>query len=87
MLDLETKTIIYGGDLHAPNSHLQIATFGRSDFLVAFATPGAVAKEDMVIWNPATSTWNQNFPAASGSDWPQRFGAAVVSKEMICPAN
>ena len=64
-----------------------VTFIGEVDFLAAFATPGAVAKEDMVIWKPANSTWNQNFPAASGSDWPQRFGAAVVSKEMICPAN
>ena len=87
MLHLETRTIIYGGDLRAPNSYLQMVTFGQSDFLVGFANPGAVAKEDMVIWNPANSTWNQNFPAVPGSTWPERFGATLVSKEMICPAN
>ena len=65
-----------------------VTFIGEIDFLAAFATPAAVAQEDMVIWNPATTTWNQNFPAAaSGSEWPQRFGAAIVSKEMICPAN
>ena len=88
MLDLDTRNIIFGGDLVAPQSHLQIVTLGASEFLTAFAKPGPVAKEDMVIWNPDDLTWNQNFPEESGGpSWPARFGAAVVSLEMICPAN
>ena len=88
LLDLETRTIVYGGQLRGPDSHLQVITLGASDFLAAFANPGAVAKEDMVIWNPDESRWNQNFPAAdSYTTWPARFGAAVVSKDMICPSD
>ena len=88
VLDLETRSIIFGGDLQGPSSFLQMVTVGQDDFLVAFAHPGPVAKEDMVIWNPTDSTWNQNFPdTLSSSEWPARFGAAVVSKDMICPKN
>ena len=87
VLDLETRTIIYGGNLRGPDSFLQIVTLGQGDFLAAFATPGAVAKEEMVIWNPANSTCNQNYPPSDATTHPACFGAAVVSKEMICPAN
>ena len=86
MLDLETRTIIFGGDLQGPSSFLQMVTVGQGDFLAAFAHPGPVAKEDMVLWNPTNSTWNRNFPdTLSGLEWPARFGAALVSKDMICP--
>ena len=88
VLDLETRTIRFGGDLQSPSSFLQMVTLGQGDFLVAFAHPGAVAKEDMVLWNPNNSTWNRDFPdTVSGSTWPARFGASVVSKDMICPKN
>ena len=87
VLDLQTRTIIYGGNLLGPDSHLHMVTLGTSESLAAFAKPGPVAKEEMVIWNPDDSTWNQNFPIESGVPWPARFGAAVVSLEMICPAN
>ena len=86
LLDLETRTIRFGGDLQSPSSFLQMVTFGQGDFLAAFAHPGPVAREEMVLWNPTNSTWNRNFPdAVSGSAWPARFGASVVSKDMICP--
>ena len=87
VLDLETKNIIYAGNLRGPDSHLQMVTLGASESTVVFSTPGPVAKEDMVIWNPEDSTWNQNFPAGAGDPRPARFGAAVVSMEMICPAH
>ena len=87
VLDLQTRQIIFGGNLQGPDSHLQMVTFGESEFLAAFAKPSPVAKEDMVIWNSTTLNWNQDFPVQSGSEWPARFGAAVVSLEMICPAN
>ena len=86
ILDLETRTIIYGGNLRGPDSFLQMVTLGQGEFLAAFANPGAVANEDMVIWNPDSSTWNQNFPLSEATT-ASRFGAAVVSKDMICPAN
>ena len=88
MLDLETREITFGGNLQGPDSFLQMVTFGQGDILAAFANPGAVAKEDMVLWNPGDSTWSRDFPASlPGSEWPSRFGAAVVSKDMICPAD
>ena len=86
VLDLEMRTIRFGGDLQSPSSFLQLVTFGQGDFLAAFSHPGPVAKEDMVLWNPTNSTWNRDFPdTVSGSAWPARFGASVVSKDMICP--
>ena len=86
VLDLETRTIRFVGDLQSPSSFLQMVTLGQGDFLIAFAHPGAVAKADMVLWNPTNSTWNRDFPdTVSGSAWPARFGASVVSRDMICP--
>ena len=76
---------MYGGDLLGPIGYLQMVTLGSNDFLAAFAKPGPVDQEDMVIWNPEDSTWNQNFPDDTGET--ARFGAAVVSLEVICPAN
>ena len=78
---------MYGGDLLGPIGYLQMVTLGSNKFLAAFAKPGQVDKEDMVIWNPEDSTWNQNFPDDTGDTWPARFGATVVSLEVICPAN
>ena len=86
VLDLETREIIYGGDLQGPDSHLQMVTIGMDHALLAFASPAAVAQEDLVEWQPEYLTWNQNFPVGSGDTWPARFGATVVSMKMMCPA-
>ena len=86
MLDLETRKIIYEGDLQGPDSHLQMVTLGVHQFLLAFTSSAAVAKEDLVVWQPDDLTWNQNFPVGSGDTWPARFGATVVSMKMMCPA-
>ena len=86
MLDLETRKIIYVGDLQGPDSHLQMVTLGVDHALLAFTSPAAVAKEDLVVWQPDDLTWNQNFPVESGDAWPARFGATVVSMKMMCPA-
>ena len=48
VLDLETRTIIFGGNLQSPSSFLQMVTVGQGDFLATFAYPGPVKKEDMV---------------------------------------
>merc|ERR1719150_2778115 len=74
VLDLETRKIIFGGTLRGPDSHLQIVTLGMSESLVAFAKPSPVEKDDMVIWRPSESEWNQDFPVEEGSTWPARFG-------------
>ena len=86
VLDLQTRTIIFGGNLQGPDCHIQLVTLGASEFLAAFAKPNPVTRNDMVIWNPTTLSWNQDFPVQSGSLWPARFGAALVSLDMICPA-
>ena len=63
-----------------------MVTIGMDHALLAFASPTAVAQEDMVVWQPEYLTWNQNFPVGSGDKWPARFGATVVSMKMMCPA-
>ena len=83
VLDLETKSIIYAGDLKGPESYIQMVTFASSFEIAAFASSDAVA--DMVVWNPANFTWNKNLTEGAGTIGPSRFGAALVSKEMICP--
>ena len=88
LLDLETRTIIYGANLEGPNSFLQMITFGEGDTLAAFAHPGPVLKDEMVLWSPVDSKWSRNFPnTTAGSRWPARFGAVAVSKDMICPSD
>ena len=87
VIDLDTRTIVYGGELQGPDSFLQLVTFGQGNSLVAFARAGSVRREDMVIWNPTSETWNRNFPFSASSSSASRFGAALVSKDMICPAN
>ena len=84
VLDLETKSIIYFGELQGPESYIQMVTFASSSEIAAFASSDAVEKEDMVVWNPE-SGWSRNFAAGAGTTGPSRFGAALVSKEMICP--
>ena len=87
VLDLETQSIFYAGDLQGPESYIQMVTFATSatSFEIAtFASSDAVAEQDMVVWDPASLEWNKNF-AGAGTTGPSRFGAAVVSKIMICP--
>ena len=63
-------------------------TFGEGDTLAAFAHPGPVLKDEMVLWSPVDSQWSRNFPnTIAGSMWPARFGAVAVSKDMICPSD